>query len=218
MKRQNWYILPDALPYVFVGLVFTVLVYTLYGPFPAVAPALLTFFVLFFFRNPHRTAAVEQADVLSPADGVILAVEEVIEERFLQEKAIKISIFLNVFNVHVNRVPISGKVEYLAYQPGKFLPAFKGHASTINERNYVGIRSLHNPNHALLVVQITGFIARRIVCWAKKGDVLEQGARFGLIKFGSCTEVYLPSGSLVQVEKGQKVRGGQTIIGRLRNE
>ena len=98
------------------------------------------------------------------------------------------------------------------------MPAFKSHASDINERNYVGIRGTHNTNFAVLVVQITGFIARRIVCWAKTGDKLEKGDLFGMIKFGSCTEIYLPLGTTVLVKKGQKVRGGETIIGRFRNE
>jgi phosphatidylserine decarboxylase len=141
-------------------------------------------------------------------------VEEVKEKKYLHGSAIKISIFLNIFNVHVNRVPVAGEIEYLHYQPGEFLPAFKSHASEINERNYVGIRCKHNPNVVVLVVQITGFIARRIVCWAKTGDKLQTGDLFGMIKFGSCTEIYLPLGTTVLVEKGQNVRGGETIIGK----
>jgi len=215
VDRQCWPIMPDALPFVIIGLVITAIIYYLFGDKAAILPVLLVLFVLFFFRNPDRTVVAAPEDVLSPADGVVLAVEEVEETRYLKGPAVKVSIFLNIFNVHVNRTPIAGSVEYVHYQPGKFLPAFKGHASSLNERNYVGIRSEHNPRMSLLVVQITGFIARRVVCWVKVGDTLQQGQRFGLIKFGSCTEVYLPQGSVILVEKGHKVKGGETIIGRL---
>lgn len=218
MKRRNWFILPEAFLMLAVGIIFTLLFYNFIGYIGALIPAVFVLFTLYFFRNPERIIKALTQEVVSPADGVVLYVEEVEEERFLKGPAVKVSIFLNVFNVHVNRAPIAGKVEYIHYQPGKFLPAFKGHASQLNERNYVGIKNQENPKLALLVVQITGFIARRIVCWVKEGEVLTQGERFGMIKFGSCTEVYMPRGSMVMVEKGQKVIGGETIIGRLINE
>lgn len=218
MNRQHWFILPDVLPFALGGLILAVILYSTLGIHAAIFPALLVLFFLWFFRNPQRVSKALSEELVSPADGIVLTVEEVEEDRFLKGKAIKVSIFLNVFNVHVNRSPISGKVEYTHYQPGNFLPAFKGHASHLNERNYVGIRNKENPKIAILVVQITGFIARRIVSWVKVGDDLDQGQRFGLIKFGSCTEVYLPLGSDILVSKGEKVKGGETIIGRLQNE
>lgn len=216
--KQNWLIVPDAIPMLTLFSVLTVIGYLVGRLWLALIPFLLVIFTLFFFRNPRRKASVRKGDIVAPADGLILAVEEVEENTYLHSPAIKISIFLNIFNVHVNRVPVAGEIEYICYRPGKFLPAFKTHASEINERNYVGIRCADNPNLAVLVVQITGFIARRIVCWVEKGDKLEQGDLFGMIKFGSCTELYIPINSTVFVKKGQKVRGGETIIGRLHNE
>lgn len=198
--------------------ILTVIGYYYGGTWVALIPLFLSIFTLYFFRNPRRKISAKNDEIVSPADGVILSVEEVEEKKYLQSKAIKVSIFLNLFNVHVNRIPVAGEIEYLHYHPGKFIPAFKSHASEINERNYVGIRCKNNPNLCVLVVQITGFIARRIVCWAQIGDKLQQGDLFGMIKFGSCTELYLPNNSKVYVEKGQKVRGGETIIGRLHHE
>lgn len=217
MDKSKWYILPEAFPLLAAGILAAVIVNYIFGINAALIPSVFVLFTLYFFRNPHRMTDAGPQDVLSPADGVVLYVDEVEEDRYLKDKAIKISIFLNVFNVHVNRAPIAGEVEYLSYQPGKFLPAFKGHASHLNERNYLGIRSSKDPRLALMVVQITGFIARRIVCWVKSGAKLEQGQRFGMIKFGSCTEVYLPKGSVILVQKGHKVKGGETILGRLQS-
>jgi len=215
LKRSHWFILPEAFPILAAGIIITVATYIIFNWPLAIIPGLFLLFSLYFFRNPERDAEVDLHEVLSPADGVILCIENVEESRYLKKQAVKVSIFLSVFNVHVNRSPIDGVIEYVHYQPGKFLPAFKGHASEINERNYVGIKSSENPNWNVLVVQITGFVARRIVCWVKEGQSLLQGQRFGMIKFGSCTEVYLPAGSEILVVKGQKVRGGETVIGRL---
>lgn len=138
-------------------------------------------------------------------------VTKIMETEFLQEEVWKITIFLSVNNVHINRAPVAGIVEKIKYVPGKFIPAFKSHASEINERNYLVINT---GKIRIMVCQITGFVARRIVCWSKKGDHLTQGARFGMIKFGSCTELYLPLDYSILVEKGSKVKGGLTVIGR----
>lgn len=218
MNRRNSIILPDALPFAGVGLIITALVHIIFGSVWAVIPAFFSIFTMYFFRNPKRKVDAGPYDVISPADGVILSVEKVHEDKYLKGPAIKVSIFLSIFNVHVNRSPIAGLVEYVLYRPGRFFPAFKSHASNLNERNYVGIRSEKNPDLALMVVQITGFIARRIVCWVKEGDKMTPGERFGLIKYGSCTEIYLPKNSEINVQKGTKVKGGKTIIGRLSNE
>lgn len=215
MSRQNWWIVADAVPILLIGVAAGFLMYIFIYPWSAVIPFIFILFTLYFFRNPERISEAGENEILSPADGVVLTVEEVMEDRYIKGPAVKVSIFLNIFNVHVNRTPLAGRVEYVHYQPGQFLPAFKGHASQINERNYVGIRSLEHPAWNFLVVQITGFVARRIVCWVKTGDDLQKGQRFGLIKFGSCTEVYLPRGAEISVAKGDKVRGGETIIGRM---
>lgn len=218
MKRHEFPIMPDAVDMILAGLAGTLMFYYWFGIFGIIPPALFILFTLYFFRNPQRVYAGPAEEVISPADGYILFVEEVEEPKYLDGPAIKIAVFMNVFNVHVNRTPIDAEVEYIEYKEGKFLPAFKGHASSINERNYMGLRSKYNPKLKVLVVQITGFIARRIVCWAKVGNNLARGERFGLIKFGSCVEVYLPKGSEICVKLGQKVRSGETVIGRLHNE
>ncbi|NYE56826.1 phosphatidylserine decarboxylase family protein [Carboxydothermus ferrireducens] len=175
---------------------------------------LLFLFVVFFFRNPRRTIPEDEKAIISPADGVVLDVAEVNASHYLKGPAVKISIFLSIFDVHVNRAPVEGRVEYVYYREGKFLPAFKSHASEINERNYIGIK---NPYLQVLVVQITGFIARRIVSYVKPGDILKKGQLLGMIKFGSCTEIYLPKETVeVLVQKGQRVYGGITVIGRIK--
>ena len=211
MKKQS-IIVKDAIPYLAVLGLITAALYLIY-PVLAIIPGILLIFVAFFFRNPPRTIPVDEGVLISPADGRILDVSEITEDRFLQDKAIKVSIFLSVFNVHVNRCPISGEIKYRSYRPGKFLPAYKGHASDINEKNYVGIE---NSTMKIMVTQITGFIARRIVCWVNLGDRVERGELFGLIKFGSCTEIIVPKNVEVLVKKGDKVVGGETVIGRIK--
>lgn len=218
MKRHEFPIMPDAVDMILAGLAGTLMFYYWFGIYGIIPPVLFIVFTLYFFRNPQRLYSGPPEEVISPADGYILFIEEVEESKYLDGPAVKIAVFMNVFNVHVNRTPIDGEVEYIEYKKGKFLPAFKGHASSINERNYLGLRSRCNPKLKILVVQITGFIARRIVCWTKVGDNLERGERFGMIKFGSCVEVYMPKGSKICVKLGQKVRSGETVIGRLRDE
>ena len=181
-------------------------------PWLIILPGILFLFVLFFFRNPERQIPKDELTLVSPADGVVMDVERVYEDQFLNGESIRVRIFLSIFNVHVNRSPMAGEVVFRAYRPGKMLPAFKSHASELNEKNYVGIRNSHLQ---ILVTQVTGFIARRIVCWTEKGDVLTKGERFGLIKFGSCTEIFLPANVEIMVSSGDKVRGGLSVIGRV---
>jgi len=215
VDRRRLPIISDAWPMLAAEIVLGAALSWWLGPKGWILPGVLILFTLYFFRNPERSADCEPEDILSPADGVVMSIEEVDEYRFIKGPAVKISIFLSVLNVHVNRVPVEAQVEYIDYQPGKYLPAFKSHASEINERNYLGIKTLTRRPQYILLVQITGFIARRIVCWSKPGDHLDQGERFGLIKFGSCTEIYLPRGTEIYAEKGMKVRGGITVLGRL---
>jgi phosphatidylserine decarboxylase precursor-related protein len=184
-------------------------------PWLVIIPGLLFLFVLFFFRNPERIIPGDELSLVSPADGVVMDVERVYEDKFMLGESIRIRIFLSIFNVHVNRSPMAGKVVFQAYRPGKMLPAFKSHASELNEKNYIGIENI---NIRILVTQVTGFIARRIVCWLKEGDELGRGERFGLIKFGSCTELFLPCNVKILVKQGDKVIGGQSILGRVNGE
>jgi len=181
-------------------------------PLLAVIPLLLTAFVLFFFRNPKRNIPSGNGLVLSPADGLVMEVDTVNEESFFQDRVIRVSVFLSLFDVHLNRSPLAGTVAYRHYRPGKFIPAFKSHASDINEKNYVGIEG---GGCKVLVCQITGFIARRIKCWAGPGQVLSRGEVFGIIKFGSGTEIFLPPETKMHIKKGDRVRAGETIIGVL---
>lgn len=167
-------------------------------------------FVLFFFRNPNRTINTDEKIILSPADGRVQRIITFQEDKFIQGNAVKISIFLSLFNVHINRSPLSGKITYTSYRPGKYFPAFKSHASDLNERNTIGIE---NNRVKVLVHQITGFIARRIVCYRKKGDSVSQGEIFGMIKFGSCTELDFPDDVKVLVKEGDIVIAGKTVLG-----
>lgn len=214
MTRETFPIARPGWSYIIFLASVTVMFYLFFKPASIFTGSLLLF-TAYFFRNPRRHIPDSGSTVLSPADGVVMAVDTVYEDRYLHGPSTRVSIFLSVFNVHINRTPVAGKVEYLSYIPGKFLPAFKSHASEINERNYIGIDS---SGLKFLVCQVTGFIARRIVCYAKSGDLLERGQQFGMIKFGSCTEVFVPAGVEVFVKPGDRVKGGETIIGRLPDE
>jgi phosphatidylserine decarboxylase len=171
----------------------------------------LTIFCIYFFRNPERIVTGEKGIVVSPADGRVMDVKTVVEENYVHAKTIRVRIFLSIFNVHINRSPIEGQVEWVNRVAGIYLPAYKDEVSERNARNYLGIVTDWGK---ILVVQITGLIARRLVCWVQPGDTLEIGERFGLIRFGSCTEIYLPEDAIILVQPGQKLKGGETVIAR----
>lgn len=204
----------EGFTYILSLLILAVLFYPFSITIAAISFA-LSCFVMFFFRNPNRKIVKHSNNILSPADGVIMDVKDVYEDSFINGNAKKVSIFLSIFNVHVNKSPIDGIVKYKSYRPGKYLPAFKSHASEINEKNTIGIEG---DSIKILVSQITGFIARRIVCWVKENDNVIQGENFGLIKFGSCTEIIVPQNVNILVKPGQKVRGGLTVMGVIENE
>lgn len=209
---NNLPVAKESFPFLLISGASAALIYMII-PWISLIPAVVFFFCLLFFRNPNRKVPADENAFLSPADGVVMGVSRVWEKDLINNEMWKITIFLSIFNVHFNRVPVGGTVEAIKYVPGKFFPAFKSHASSLNERNYVVFNTIKGK---IMVCQITGFIARRIVCWAKKGNFYGQGERFGLIKFGSCTEVYLPLSSVVLVSKGDKVKGGLSLIGRLK--
>jgi len=179
---------------------------------PAFVSLLLTIFVISFFRNPERTSPGDEKSVVAPADGRVIVVERV-KETPLGVEALKISIFMSVFNVHVNRAPLDGRVVDVAYQPGKFLDARDGRASSENERNGVVLETASGTRIAF--VQIAGLIARRIICYPKAGDVLVRGTRYGLIRFGSRVDVYLPVDVEPLVKLGDLTTAGETILGRI---
>jgi phosphatidylserine decarboxylase len=170
---------------------------------------LVALWVAYFFRDPERTGERGERLVVAPADGKVVQIVEVNEPAFLQSRAIQISIFMNVFNVHVNRYPVSGEVRYVHYNPGKFLNAAADKASLENEQSSVGIES---ERYRVLVRQIAGLIARRIVTYSKVGDKARQGERFGIIRFGSRVDVFVPVGSKVLVKTGQLTTAGVTVI------
>lgn len=175
--------------------------------------AILTVFVAFFFRDPDRSCPDDTGSVVSPADGTVLLIDTLASHPVTGPNSIKVSIFLSVMNVHVNRVPISGTVDFVKYVPGKFLVAFVDKASEENEHTEIGMTD--PKGRKVVFKQIAGLIARRIVCKIHEKDTLQIGQRFGLIRFGSRMDIFLPAGSTMSVKKGDKTRGGETIIARL---
>lgn len=201
----------EGIPFILFFLFFTISAF-IFGAIASGAILLLiTVFIAWFFRNPKRTTPEYEKLVISPADGKVLKIEELTEKEFLRGSCIKVSIFMNVFNVHVNRIPYSGHVELIRYMKGKFVSANLDKASTDNERNIIKIKG--DDGNEMLVVQIAGLIARRIACWITEGMYVSKGERFGLIRFGSCVELYLPADCLISVKIGDKVVAGETPIG-----
>jgi phosphatidylserine decarboxylase len=213
MKHEN-IIAPEGYPYIVFSLILTIFVAFLGGKWWLIFFfALLTFFVVWFFRNPERYFQEEKKVLISPADGKVIKIENVEMNGSISGKFKKISIFMNVFNVHVNRAPYDGKIEAINYHEGKFISANLDKASDDNERNEVLIRT--DDGRAIWSVQIAGLIARRIICWAKPGDNLKKGERFGLICFGSRVDVYLSEDATVSVKLKDKVKAGETPLGYL---
>jgi phosphatidylserine decarboxylase len=171
---------------------------------------ILFFFTLYFFRDPKRKIpAVSDSFILSPADGKVMMIEEIEENKFLKSKARLIGIFLSPLNVHVNRFPVSGKIDYFNYVKGEYIVAFDHKSSERNERTEIGIST---GRYKLMFKQIAGFVARRIVCQLRQGDTAKAGEKFGMIKFGSRVDVIIPFDSSVKVSVNQKVVGGETIL------
>jgi phosphatidylserine decarboxylase len=207
------YIITEGFPFIIPAGMVTLIAFTAGFTWIAVPLLLLTLFVVWFFRNPERKMPENPLQLISPADGRVIGIEEVSSDDHPGRSLLKISIFMNVFNVHVNRIPFSGEILSIRYKPGKFLSADLDKASALNERNTILIRT--DGGREILVVQIAGLIARRIVCWLKEGKKVKKGERFGLIRFGSRVELFLPIGSMPLVKKGDKVRAGETPIGEL---
>ena len=181
----------------------------------AIIGFVLTFFIIWFFRDPDRKTPNIQNKIISPADGKICLIDQAQPPKELElesKEMLRICIFMNVFNVHVNRSPIQGIVEKITYKAGSFFNASLDKASEKNERNSLIIKK---DNKKIIVVQIAGLIARRIIGFIKEGDQINTGERFGLIRFGSRVDVYLPEGSRSDVKVGNKVKAGETIIGSL---
>ena len=178
----------------------------------SIIPGFLAVYTAFFFRNPRRNVPNDDSLIVSPADGKVMSITEVYDEQFLFGQAQKVTIFLSIFDVHINRSPISGEITFQQYICGRFRPAYKEAAAFENERHTIGIT---NGRLRIVVIQIAGILARRIVSWATVGSQLNQGQRYGMIKFGSCTEIIMPMNVQVLVKKGDRVKGGETLIGRI---
>jgi phosphatidylserine decarboxylase len=202
----------EGIPFVAGGWGVTVILYLL-TPWPfSVIALLLTLFIMYFFRDPDRRGQAPEGAILSPADGKIIEVRTVQpHESPLEAHALKISIFMSVFDVHVNRIPVNGTVTEISYHPGRFFAANLDKASTDNESNRILIET--PDGRKILVIQIAGLIARRIACWVEEADVVRAGQRFGLIRFGSRVEIFAPAPSRAEVMVGHRVRAGQTVLG-----
>lgn len=173
-----------------------------------------TAFIIFFFRDPRRIVPDGPGVVVAPADGKVISIETVSETPLFSGTCWKISIFMTIFNVHVNRIPCNGTVVAIRYSPGKFFPANKNNASDLNENNALFIET---PNQKrICVVQVAGLIARRIICYVKKDEKVLRGKRFGIICFGSRVDTYLPKDSEILVKTGDRVHAGASIIGHIK--
>lgn len=212
-SNHSSYIIGEGFPFI-IPLAAAALIAFFFG-FRGVALFLffVTIFVIWFFRNPERRTPENGRLVVSPADGRIIRIEESTSDEQPGRTFRKISIFMNVFNVHVNRIPCKGEVRFVRYREGKFLSANLDKASALNERNIILLRI--TDGREIMTVQIAGLIARRIVCWLKEGMQVNTGERFGLIRFGSRVELFLPLDSTILVRIGDKVRAGESPIGEL---
>ncbi len=181
--------------------------------FVYILSALLFIIIVQFFRSPKFEAVTGDEQVICPADGKVVVIEETDETEYLKDKRIQISVFMSPVNVHVNRNPIAGVVKYFKYHPGKYLVAWHPKSSTDNERTTIAVES--RSGFTVLFRQIAGALARRIVWYVKEGEEVAQGQQFGFIKFGSRVDIFLPLGSQVLVSLGDKVKGGRTILAEL---
>ncbi|HTN95118.1 MAG TPA: phosphatidylserine decarboxylase [Gallionella sp.] len=201
IAREGW-------PFLAISIILAILA-TTWCAYWSIPLWFIALFILQFFRDPPREIPRDAGAVLSPADGRIVAVERV-NDPYVRREAIKVSVFMNVFNVHSNRSPVDGTVQQVWYFPGKFVNADLDKASTENERNAIWLRTPDGKD--ITSVQVAGLIARRILCYVKTGDVLTRGQRYGFIRFGSRLDVYLPLEASVKVSIGDKVSATRTIL------
>lgn len=213
MKKIQIPVALEGYPFILLAALATVVAAILEFRFLAVVGLLLTAFILFFFRDPERVLPDAENAMVSPADGKVIVIDRLHDEKYGPAGVYKVSIFMNVFDVHVNRVPFGGRVEGIGYAPGKFYSADSQRGALENEA--CALSMVTDKDIRYTAVQIAGLIARRIVCWAEKGDTLVRGERFGLIRFGSRVDLYLPMTMKLEVTMGQRVRAGETIIGYL---
>lgn len=198
----------EGFPFVIIPLLIAAIL-AFFGLWPAsLAFVFLTLFMAFFFRDPTRTVPPGRDIIVSAADGRVTRIEET-------EDGTSVSVFLSPLDVHINRAPIAGRISRVDYIPGKKLPATSNDASFVNERNSI---TIEGEKIRVVCTQIAGIVARRIVCWSKTGDHLDMGERFGLIKFSSRTDLLMPQNIDILVKVGDRVTGGETIIGRIQSK
>ena len=206
-------IVREGYPFIGACLALSLLLGLSVHPYAAVVPFVLALYFCYFFRNPKREIRVDAQAILSPADGTVTEISPVDMDDFVKEPCNKVVIFMSVFNVHVNRSPIEGEIKFQKYYCGRFRPAYKDEVGFDNEHHLLGIE---NEKIRITVKQIAGILARRIVSWVTMDDKLAQGELYGMIRFGSCLEVVMPRSVEIGVKVGEKVQGGMTVIGRIR--
>ena len=210
----KFHIVREGYVFIFGALAVAVFLGLLLGPLGAVVPVILAAYFTYFFRNPDRVIPADEDLIVSPADGTVQDVVDVEYDDFLKGPGTKVIIFLSIFSVHVNRSPIAGEIKTQKYVCGRFKPAYKDEVGFENERHMIGIE---NDRLKVTVTQIAGILARRIVSWVTLDDKMEKGDVYGLIKFASCTEIVVPKNVEVLMKKGDKVHGGETIVGRIKD-
>lgn len=212
--NNTWPFAREGIPFIAVSAGATLLCSYLGLLFLSVFAGSICIFIIFFFRDPDRKKVADYKAVLAPADGTIVEVQHIkSDDNHLGQPAIKVSIFMSVFNVHVNRAPAGSTIKKITYHAGNFFSANLDKASKYNENNRIILQT--PDSRTIVLIQIAGLIARRISCWVKEGEQVNAGQRFGLIRFGSRVELYLPGDSQVLAQLRQKVRAGETIIGYL---
>ena len=208
MEKSHFIIAKEGWLFLTIAFFISALLTYIQNPLSWIA-WIVSLFILQFFRDPNRTKPIEKNVVLSAADGKVIAIEKMTNP-YTNKKSIKVSVFMNVFNVHSNKCPIDGKIIEKHYFPGKFLNASLSKASSENERCAITIET--NDKKIITCVQIAGLIARRILCYKNKGDDIKAGERYGFIKFGSRVDLYLPTNALIKVNLGQTVKNTESII------
>jgi phosphatidylserine decarboxylase len=204
---------PDGYRYILFLGVATLIIAFLAGPLFAFPPFLLTVFILYFFRDPERPIPDGDHLFVSAADGKVILIKDVYESEHLNEEMKEVSVFMSPFNVHVNRAPCDGKVKKITYTKGRYLAAYKDDASLKNENIAMVLETKFGD---ILVRQVAGFVARRAVCRKKEGDILRRGERYGIIKFGSRLDIYLPKDVDIKVKLNDNIKAGVTILAEIR--
>ncbi len=212
-RARGWPIAREGVPFLAAALVPAAAAWTLGWTAAGALFGAAALFTGWFFRNPPRRIPGGPNLIVSPGDGRVLAVAEEEEPRFLKERAVRVSIFLSPLNVHINRTPCAGTVKAVGYTPGRFLVASCPEATLQNEQTAVLIET--DAGCRILCVQVAGYVARRIVCWLSEGERVSRGERYGLIRFGSRMDLFMPVGTQVRVRAGERVTGGESIIGVL---